>query len=154
MHLNSWNLGLDHLHDHRRMGRFSRRGFIGAALATGAAFALPAIADAARTDNTLPNPIGGGTLLPGKATPRPFYFPTRDTPNGPNTAPFNVKDGTGDPSTIRDFKGIVGLAEFPPVGTVIGDPMGGAVWAADVRFMDGEFIDRAGHRHQGTLSFI
>jgi hypothetical protein len=154
MALESWLVGHDHLHDHLLGRGFSRRGFIAAALASSTALALPAIAQAARTENTLPNPIHGGTLLPGKTTLRPFYFPTRDTPMGPNTAPQNVKDGTGDPSTIRDFNGIVGLAEFPPTGNVIGDPKGGTVWAGDVRFMQGQFIDRAGHQHHGTLAFI
>jgi hypothetical protein len=156
MPTNSWDFGHAHSHDHRLWFRgLSRRGFIGAAFASGAALALPAIAKAERTDKTLPNPILGGTLLPGKPLPRPFYFPTRNTPMGPNTAlEHNVEDGTGDASTIRDFNGIVGLAEFPPTGVVSGDPMGGAVWAGDVRFMHGEFIDRDGHRHQGTVSFI
>jgi hypothetical protein len=152
----SWHFGHDHLHDPRlRVRGLSRRGFIGATLASGAVLALPAIAKAERTDKTLPNPILGGTLLPGKSSPRPFYFPTRNTPMGPNTAlEHNVQDGTGDASTIRDFKGIVGLADFPPTGIVSGDPLGGGVWAGDVRFMQGEFIDRDGHPHHGTLSFI
>ena len=154
MPTNSWDFGHAHSHAHRLWFRgLSRRGFIGAALATSAALALPTMADAARTEKTLPNPIRGGTLLPGKTSPRPFYFPTRDTPMGPNTAlDHNVQDGTGDASTIRDFDGIV--AEFPPTGVVSGDPMGGALWAGDVRFMHGEFIDRDGHRHQVSVSFI
>jgi len=141
-------------HTHSWQHAFSRRRFIGTALASSAVLALPALAPAvahAKTDKTLPNPINGGTVI-GPFGLRHFYFPINPTPLG--TVPNVVADGTGDPSTIRDFNGIVGLAEFPPTGAVSGDPLGGAFWAADVRFMQGQFIDRDGHQHRGTLSFI
>jgi hypothetical protein len=65
-----------------------------------------------------------------------------------------VSSGTGDPSTIRDFRGTVGLAEFPPTGLVTNDPLGGAVWATDLRFMQGQFVGRDDRRHHGTITFI
>jgi hypothetical protein len=113
----------------------------------------PAVAHAAKPDKTLPLAIAGGTVL-GPFGVRHFYFPTNPTPLGnlPNT--MTDPQAPGDPSTIRDFNGIVGVAEFPPTGTVTGDPRGGIFWAADVRFMQGEFMDRKGNKHQGTLSFI
>jgi hypothetical protein len=141
-------------HRHVWQAALSRRQFIGTALASGAALALPALAPAvahAKTDNTLPNAINGGTVI-GPFGQKHFYFPANPTPLGVLTNV--VADGTGDPSTIRDFNGIVGLAEFPPTGVVTGDPLGGVFWAADLRFMQGQFIDRAGHQHRGTLSFI
>ena len=138
-------------HDHFWERSFSRRRFIGSALASGAVLALPAVAEA-RDDMAMPDPIKGGTVLPFKTTPRPFYFPTPNTPMG--IAVNNVQDHTGDPSMIRNFKGIVGLAEFPPAGVVTGDPKDGHVWAGDLRFMQGQFIDRTGHLHSGTLAFI
>jgi hypothetical protein len=134
----------------------SRRRFIGTALASGTALALPLLAPAvaqAKTDKTLPFPIAGGTVI-GPFGLKHFYFPLNPTPIG--NVPNTITDPTapGDPSTIRDFNGVVAVAEFPPTGAVTGDPLGGKFWAADVRFMQGQFIDRAGNKHQGTLSFI
>jgi hypothetical protein len=112
----------------------------------------------AKTDKTLPFPIAGGThIQPAPGVDfgiKHFYFPINPTPIG--NVPNTILDSTapGDPSTIRDFNGIVGVAEFPPTGSVTGDPLGGKFWGADVRFMQGQFIDQAGHKHQGTLSFI
>jgi len=141
-------------HGHFWQHGFSRRRFIGTALASGVALGLPSLAPAvahAKTDNTLPNSINGRTVI-GPFGEKHFYFPANPTPIGVLT--HVVADGTGDPSTIRVINGIVSLTEFAPTGVVSDDPLGGHFLAADVRFMQGQFIHRAGHKHQGTLSFI
>jgi hypothetical protein len=141
-------------HAHLWQPGLSRRQFIGTALATGAVLAVPGIVTPvaeAKTDKTLPNAITGGTVINHFAL-RHFYFPT--IPNPAGVTSNVVSNGTGDPSTIRDFQGTVGLADFPPMGRVSGDPLGGLFWAADCRFMQGKFIDRDGHQHRGTLAFI
>jgi hypothetical protein len=138
-------------HQHFWRRALSRRRFIGAALASGAAASLqvlPPVAEAAQT-SVLPNPILGGTDIPGGM--RHFFFPTLANPAH---ATMVVENGTGDASMIRDFKGSVGLVEFPPAGVVIGDPLGGKVWAADIRFMDGQFVGRDNRKHHGTFAFI
>jgi hypothetical protein len=102
-------------------------------------------------DGTLPNPIKGGSVI-NHFPLKHFYFPT--IPNPAGITSNVVSNGTGDPSTIRDFQGIVGAADLPPTGTVSGDPLGGVFWGADCRFMQGKFIDRDRHEQHGTLAFI
>jgi len=65
-----------------------------------------------------------------------------------------VADGSGDGSTIRDFKGQIGVSEFPPTGAASDPFFGGKFWAADVRFMKGVFVGRDNARHRGTFAFI
>jgi hypothetical protein len=138
-------------HEHFWQRALSRREVIrGALIGAGAALAWPGVASA-KPAAVLPNPILGGTLLPGSSTKRGFYFPTLVNPVGSTEV---VADGTGDASTIRDFRGIVGLAEFPATGAVHDDPLGGHFWAADFRFMQGQFIGTDGHTHHGTFAFI
>jgi hypothetical protein len=143
-------------HQHFWRRALSRRRFIGAAIASGAALSLqgvPAVAEAAKTP-VLPNKIFGGTALPGPNgfLTRGFYFPTAANPVGSINI---VANGTGDGSTIRDFKGSLAVVEFPPTGAITGaDPLGGKFWAADIRFMDGQYIGRDNKKHQGTFGFI
>jgi hypothetical protein len=72
----------------------------------------------------------------------------------PNPA---IDTGAGDPSTIFDFQGTVGVFE-PFGGTGIRtNPDGSSEemwWAADVRFLDGEYIDVDGNQHEGTFGFF
>src|SRR5262249_10990442 len=98
-------------------------------------------------DKILPNPIQVGSVI-GQFPLKHFYFPT--IPNPAGITSNVVSNGTGDPSTIRDFQGIVGSPDLPPTGKVIGDPLGGSFWAADCRFMQGRFVDRDHHVHHGT----
>lgn len=138
-------------HDHFWDRALSRRQFLGTAAATGAALALPGLgpvlAEAATT--SVPNPIKGGTQL-GPFF-KHFYFPTLVNPVGATQV---VENGTGDASTIRDFKGQIGVSEFPPTGAASDPFFGGKFWAADVRFMRGVFVGQDNARHHGTLAFI
>jgi hypothetical protein len=140
-------------HAHFWKRALSRRRFITTALAGSAALGLPALspAIAQAAAPVLPNPINGGTVV-GPFGLKHFYFPTNPSPVGP--VPNFVSNGSGDASTIRDFRGTVGLAEFPPTGVVTDDPFKGAFWAADLRFMQGSFIGRDNHKHRGTFAFI
>jgi len=115
----------------------SRRQFIGAsAAATGAVMTagiwMPALA--AGSD---PRPIPGGI--------QPF---------GPGTEVFHVfLPGPGvEPSSITDFKGTVGVCAVQGTGT----STDGRSWLydTDVRFMQGTFIGKDGHRHRGTFGFV
>lgn len=144
-------------HDHFWKRAVSRRRFIGTTLAAGAALSLPAMAPAiaqAKTDSTLPSALLDGTALPaagGTLKTRSFFFPTLANPLGSTNV---VAQGSGDPSTIGDFSGTLGLVEFPPTGIADDPVFGGTLWQSDTRFMQGQFIDRKGNTHHGTLVFI
>jgi hypothetical protein len=145
-------------HDHFWERALSRRQFLGAAVASGAALSLPGMvpvaAEAASGSSlpsgaSLPNPIEGGTHVPRLL---PFYFPTAPNPAGSTQV---VADRTGDGSTIKDFSGSIGVSEFPPTGEVTSDPFfSGKFWAADIRFMKGVYVGRDKARHRGTFAFI
>ena len=130
-------------HAERWHGPMSRRAFIRtAAGATGVALTsslwMPKLAWAAK-GSTEPSPIPGGTELPFGFFH--FFFPGHKA----------------EPSTITDFTGFVGVSDTE--GTGIGtDPDTGEpiplVFAADMRFMKGEYVAVDGSHHQGTFSFI
>jgi hypothetical protein len=64
-----------------------------------------------------------------------------------------VANGRGDPSTITDFNGFIGLGDF--AGGTGKDPSNTTLyWAADIRFMDGEYIGIDGRLRQGSFAFI
>ena len=58
----------------------------------------------------------------------------------------------GEPSTITDFNGFVGVAHVEGTGT---DNKGHTLfWNTDLRFMDGVFQGTDGKIHQGTFAFV
>jgi hypothetical protein len=57
----------------------------------------------------------------------------------------------GDPSTITDFDGVVGISEIQGVGR---GPNANRAFDADVRFMTGHYIGVDGRRHRGTFGFV
>jgi hypothetical protein len=150
--------------DHNHMGHahfweraMTRRNFIGSAAVAGGAAAtagmwLPQFAKAAAFAEGDPAPIPGGTLLPFQPTSFHFFFPT------PN--PFStdtIANGGGDLSTIYDFTGSVGVAEINGHGlgtetaTGVTTPL---FWAADVRFMKGDYRGTEGDNRTGAFAFI
>jgi hypothetical protein len=130
----------------RRQFVGSTAGFAGAAIA---AFGLPAFARAATAVSTAPRPIPGGTTI-GALGLFHFYFPTSPNPVGSGDT---IQSGRGDPSTITDFNGFIGVGEW---GGGTGRDQNGRTlyWAADLRFMDGEYVGLDGRHHQGAFAFV
>ena len=132
----------------------SRRQLLGrtaglAGVAVGSAFGFPALAKAAPPGKGAPRPIPGGTQIDGLGFFH-FYFPTANNPVGSTDT---VESGRGDPSTITDFNGFIGLGEW---GGGTGKDQNGTTlfWAADLRFMDGEYIGLDGRHRQGAFAFV
>ena len=58
----------------------------------------------------------------------------------------------GEPSTITDFNGFIGVAHVQGTGT---DNNGNTLfWDTDLRFMHGVFMGDDGNIHQGTFAFV
>lgn len=94
----------------------------------------------ASTTSAEPNPIPGGTDLPPLGFFH-FYFPGKGL----------------EPSSITDFRGLVGIAEVGGVGVGTDtpeDPNVGLVFDVDLRFMKGTFVGKDGQRHRGTFGFV
>ena len=128
-------------HDHFWQRALSRRKFLStAALAGGAVMTSPLwaakLAEAAAFAEADPRFIPGGTKLPFQPTPFHFFFP-----------------GAGDPSTITDFDGMVGIADIGNTGGT-GTPGGPLRWKADVRFMKGTYIGTEGDTRTGAFAFV
>jgi hypothetical protein len=70
---------------------------------------------------------------------------------GPADNTTTGRDG-GEPSTITDFNGFIGVAHVQGTGT---DNHGNTLfWGTDLRFMDGVFKGDDGKIHQGTFAFV
>jgi hypothetical protein len=136
------------LHQHRHTpgpSTIDRRGFIrnAAGVAAGAVAGsslLPPLSARAVTTSAEPNPIPGGTEIPGLGFFH-FFFPGKGL----------------EPSSITDFRGFVGIAQVG--GTGVGtdtpaDPDVGLVFDVDLRFMKGTFVAKDGKRHRGTFGFV
>ena len=66
----------------------------------------------------------------------------------------NINTGRigGEPSTITDFNGFIGVAHVQGTGT---DNSGNTLfWDTDLRFMHGVFQGADGNIHQGTFAFV
>jgi hypothetical protein len=133
----------------------SRRQMLGGAAglagvaALGTTLGFPAAATAASAGPGEPRPIPGGTQIDGLGFFH-FFFPTANNPVG---ATDTIESGRGDPSLITDFNGFVGVGEWAGgTGTDQNDTT--LFWAADLRFMDGEFIGLDGRRRQGAFAFV
>lgn len=109
-------------------------GVAGGAVVTSSIW-MPLVAEAA--GSAAPTPIPYGTTI-GKL----FHF----LPPAPNT----------DDSSIFNFKGTVGVADIsgPGAGTHNGEPLSGAHFGSDNRFMKGVYVGLDGKRHHGTFAFI
>ena len=123
------------------MSRLSRRDLLGrtAAMVVGASFGLPAIA-AAKPGTGVPNPIPGGfdeefNLVPSD----PLIHVGIPAP------PFEM-------ATITDFNGTIAAAEIR--GTAVGTDDSEWDFDADMRFMDGTFVDTAKRLRHGAFAFV
>jgi len=141
-------------HGHFWERALSRRQLLGqavglAGLAAGASLGLPAVASAAKSSSGEPKAIPGGTTIDGLGLFH-LYFPTLNNPAGATDV---VANGRGDPSTIFDFNGFVGVGEWG--GGTGTDQNGNTLyWAADLRFIDGEYVDVNGRHQQGAFAFV
>ena len=100
-------------------------------------------------DRSLPSvaplPISGGFI------PSPFGGPDVHQ-ELPGPADSTVPGLGGEPSTITDFNGFVGVAHVEGTGT---DNHGNSLfWDVDLRFMDGVFRGDDGRAHQGTFAEV
>src|SRR5690348_17796106 len=131
---------------HHARHAFSRRAFIGGTAAAAAGASLgsgllwPATGSAASLSGRgrLPRPTTATTTVGGVD----FHF----TSFGPGT----------DPSSITDFKGLVGVADVRGHGTARhrDGRTEKLLFDTDMRFMKGTYVGRDGKVHRGTFGFI
>ncbi len=141
-------------HAHFWQRALSRRKFLGASvLAGGAAMTSPLwatkLAEAAAFAEADPRFIPGGTKLPFQPTPFHFFFPTDGVPGA-----VTVASGHGDPSTITDFDGFIGVADVGQTGGTSVLDGRRLLWKADVRFMKGSYIGTEGDTRTGAFAFV
>jgi len=124
------------------MSRISRRALLGrtAGMAVGASFGLPALAAAAKPGTGLANPIPGGF-------DDEFNLVTSDPvihilPPAPG---FEM-------ATITDFNGTIAAAEMR--GRAVGSDDSEWEFDADMRFMEGTFVDTAKRLRHGAFGFV
>ena len=125
-------------HTHRWQRGLTRRQFIGtSAAATAGALTAPAWLPAlVAADANDPTPIPQ-TVFPG--------------------APFHVQlPGTGEPISITNFEGVVGVAAVGGQGTAT-NPATGATerlnFDVDNRFMKGRYVGASGQTYHATFAF-
>jgi hypothetical protein len=118
----------------------SRRQFLAAGAGLGAAGFLGA------------QVIGAGPALAAQGAGDPRPIPGGIQPFGPGTEVFHLfLPGTGEPSTITDFNGFVGVAQIDGVGA--GDNAG-LSFEVDNRFITGEYIALNGRHFEATFGFL
>jgi len=138
---------------------FSRRHFLGASIgAASLALLRPSLALAGPVRQGMGGAGGAANPIPylldlGDLGAIHLHLPTQTL--GPGS--LSVDTGDGDPSTIIDFEGTVGIHE-PFGGTGVRISPDGTEeemwWAADVRFLDGRYIDVEGNEQEGTFGFF
>jgi hypothetical protein len=101
-------------------------------------------------DRSLPSvaplPIPGGLLVPN-----PFGGPDGHF-NQPGPADSTVPGVGGEPITITDFNGFIGVVRVDGTGTDgSGNPL---LWEADLRFMQGVYRGVDGSVHRGTFALV
>jgi hypothetical protein len=129
---------------HHARHRLSRRAFIGGAAATatgaslGSMLAWPAAGSAAAFSGRAPKPTTNTVTINGVDFHFTFF-------------------GQGmDPSSITDFKGVVGVADVRGKGTAR-RPDGSVetlLFDTDMRFMKGVYVGQDGAVHRGTFGFV
>ena len=131
-------------HTHFWDRALSRRTFVQTAagvtgVVIGSQFARPAVVRAGA--QAAPKPIPGGTHLPFLNDDEivHFFFPARGA----------------EPSTITDFRGVVGIGNADGMGTATMDGISSRLaFGADCRFMKGRYVGDDGAQHSGTFGFI
>jgi hypothetical protein len=108
-------------------------------MAVGASLGLPSFA-AAKPGTGVPNPIPGG--LDEAFAP---------VPSNPVIHLFAPTAG-GELATITDFNGTVAAAEIQ--GAAVGSDGSQYGFDADMRFMEGTFVDTARRLRHGAFAFV
>jgi hypothetical protein len=121
-------------HTHAHQLHLSRRKLLQTGAATTAAVIASGFLGSSRA----------AAAAPGPGTPKPI-------PANPNLFGFHVQLPGGDPSTITDFNGAVGIAAIAGSGVGTG---GTLAFDIDNRFMQGVFRGTDGRIHQGTFAFV
>jgi hypothetical protein len=141
-----WSVPSGLLSSHHARHGLSRRAFIGgtAAAAAGASLGSGLLWPAAGSATSL---SGHGRL------PRPTTATT--TINGVDFHFTSFGPGI-DPSSITDFKGLVGVADVRGHGTARhpGGRTEKLLFDTDMRFMKGTYVGRDGNVHRGTFGFV
>ncbi|HEV8670933.1 MAG TPA: hypothetical protein VGS01_09385 [Candidatus Limnocylindria bacterium] len=89
-------------------------------------------------------PLKAAAAGPGPGTPNPI-------PANPDLFGFHIQLPGGEPSSITDFNGAVGIAVISGTGTGTG---GALSFEIDNRFMQGIFRGTDGRIHHGTFAFV
>jgi hypothetical protein len=118
----------------------SRRRFLAAGAGLGAAGFLGA------------QVIGAGPALAARRVGAPRPIPGGIQPFGPGTEVFHVFfPGTGEPNTITDFNGFVGVANIDGVGAGAAADLS---FDGDNPFITGEYIGLNGQHFNATFGFL
>jgi hypothetical protein len=155
--------------------RLTRRAFMGGAglagagLALGPQLAMPVLADDEQaggfsprffTASVSPNEIEHvNTVTTGAFSNKAhFFFPGPVEGTAAATDPEGAHPMGRDPSTIYDFKGVIGQTDIVNITGTGTDLNTGAsaryTFHTDSRFMSGEFIGSDGRKHRGTFAEI
>ena len=128
------------MREHVARGRFGRRAVVTVGVVA-IVFAVLVTAALARGKPGDPKPIPGGFSLPAFAPvpADPFVHVL------PPFLPFEM-------STIGDFNGTIGAADIQ--GTAHGSDGTAYTFDTDMRFMEGVYVDGAGHVQHGSFAFI
>ena len=122
------------MREHVARGRFGRRAVVAVGVVA-FVFAVLVTAALARGKPGDPKPIPGGFSIP------PAFFFHVMAPSLPN-----------EMSTIGDLDGTIGAAEIQ--GTAHASDGTSYTFDADMRFMEGTYIDTAGNVQHGSFAFI
>ncbi len=96
--------------------------------------------------------LGADPAFAGHPAAAPRPIPGGIQPFGAGTEVFHVfSPGTGEPSTITDFNGFVGVAEIQGKGAGKHSDL---TFDVDNRFMTGEYIGLDGRNHHATFGFL
>jgi hypothetical protein len=141
-------------HHHHHAYLWSRRRFLQAGgMLVGAAVSVTVLggtAGATHRGTGIPSPVPGFSpgLKQAFGVEVPFFGPRLVDPFAA-AAPSPL----ADPLLINDFYGVFGLIEADGVSDNNSDGVD-RLWACDVRFMSGVFVDRQGRRQRGTFGFF
>jgi len=96
--------------------------------------------------------IGAGPALAARRAGDPRPIPGGIQPFGPGTEVFHLfPPGAGEPNSITDFNGFVGVANIDGAGA--GDHAG-LSFDVDIRFITGEYMALDGRHFEATFGFL